>query len=148
MRKIDPFEPFKGWQDTDYLKSEVERAFAHGAHVTVETLRRALRRVVADGIHGPIGDREWEEMDGKRMPMKKAVEIVRAAQGAELPAIYVSSPDVGVVCGGAGECEHQDHRELSDDGPLFHEEPIEMDRQALLDWYFRDLIPIYGWSEL
>ena len=43
---------------------------------------------------------------------------------------------------------HDDHEELDEAGPLFHEEPIEIPDEALLRWYFADLIPIYGTANL
>ncbi len=128
----------------DWIKSEVEKAFAKGAHVTVRTLRRALRRVVADGYHGPIGDREWEQIDGSRMTLRRALDIVRAAQSTILPTVRVDHPDVGFRCAGSVDCEHADHDELGDAGPLFHSQPVEIDRTTLVEWYFGKLRPIYG----
>lgn len=140
----DPLEPFAGWNDTDLVKSEVEKALAKAAGVTPKTLQRALRRVVVDGYYGPIADREFEAMDGARMPMQRALSIIRRAQDAQLPAVHVDHPDSGYTCGGAAECEHPDHSELEDDGPMFHNVPVEIDDRALVEWYFRNLAPIYG----
>lgn len=141
----DAFAPFDGWQDTSEIKSEVERAFARGAGVRVETLRRAMRRIVADGYHGPFDDRAWQDSQGYSMPMSRAIAIVRRAQDdARLPDVSLTHPDQGHVCEGADSCSHDDHRELADDGPLFHEEPTELGRRELIEWYFRELKPIYG----
>jgi hypothetical protein len=142
--RFDPFKSFSGWNDTDYVKAEVEKAFAKGAHVSVKTLRRALARVVADGVHGPIGERDWESISGYRMTMARARHIVGQAQAAELPTIYLDDPNVGVTCSGAEDCRHEDHDALEDPGPMFHSEPIEIDRSTLVEWYFGDLKPIYG----
>jgi hypothetical protein len=134
---------YEGWNDTDSLKAEAERAFARGAHVNVPTLRRALCRVVADGYYGPLGDREWEEMDGARMDMRRAIAIVRAAVGASVGSAIVFHPDSEWRCDGDG-CRHPDHAGEGEIEPMFHPEPIEIDADALRRWYFRELLAIYG----
>jgi hypothetical protein len=146
--RTDPFKQFEGWNDTDWIKAEVEKAFAKGAHVAVKTLRRALRRLVADGYHGPIGDRDWEDMAGYRMSVARALDIVKRAQSANLPTVRLDDPDVGLACRGVEDCEHPDHAELNDDGRLFHTEPVEVDQNALVDWYFAELMPIYGMARM
>jgi hypothetical protein len=140
----DPFKSFSGWNDTDYVKAEVEKAFAKGAHVSVKTLRRALSRLVADGYHGPIDEREWEAMAGYRMSVARARQIVAEAQQAELPTITLDDPDVGYACRGVNECDHPEHRDLDKPDAMFHTEPVELDRETLVDWYFGELKPIYG----
>ncbi len=145
MWRDDPFAPFEGWQETSEIKNEVERAFAKGAGVKVETLRRALSRIVVDGYYGPFEDSVWHETEGYSMPMKRAFEIVRQAQDdARMPTVTLTHPDQGYVCDGAASCSHDDHRDLGDEGPLFHEEPTELERKELIEWYFRKLRPIYG----
>jgi hypothetical protein len=146
--RFDPFKSFSGWNDTEYVKAEVEKAFAKGAHVNVTTLRRALARIVADGVHGPIGDRDWEAISGYRMTMRRARDIVARAQDAELPTILLDDPDVGVTCSGAEDCRHDDHDTLGEPGPMFHNEPVEIDRGTLLEWYFGELKPIYGMARI
>lgn len=143
MRR-DPFAPFAGWNDTDWIKAEVEKAFAKGAGVKVPTLRRALQRVVADGWHGPFSDRDWENVSGYRMTMKRALDILARAQAATLPDVRLDHPDSGASCDGAPDCRHPDHEEIGEDGPLFHAEPVEIDREELVAWYFGALQPIYG----
>jgi hypothetical protein len=140
----DPLQPYAGWNDTDWIKAEVEKALAKEARVSPKTLQRALRRVVVDGYYGPIADREFEAMAGARMSMVKAVSIIRAAQDAPLPSVHLDDPDSAYRCEGADECQHPDHSELGDDGPLFHAGPIEIDGRLLIAWYFRELAPIYG----
>lgn len=140
----DPLQPYAGWNDTDWIKAEIEKALAKAAHVSPKTLRRALRRVVADGYYGPIADREFEAMAGARMSMAKALSIIRQAQEAQLPTIRVDDPDSGYRCEGADECAHPNHTDLVDDGPMFHAEPIEIEDRTLVEWYFRELAPIYG----
>jgi len=135
---------YDGWNDTTAIKEDVERAFAKGAHVTVPTLRRALARIVADGYHGPIGDREWEAMDGARMDMRRALAIVRAAVKAPLPTIELFDPDVGYTCEGAENCDHPIHGETDDAGRMFHTEPVAVDSDVFVRWYFRELLNIYG----
>lgn len=140
----DPLKPFAGWNDTDYIKAEVEKTLANTAGVTVKTLRRALRRVVVDGYYGPIADREFEAMDGARMSMERAVSIIRLAQDSGFPSVHVDDPDVGFRCEGASECQHADHEDLDEAGPMFHHEPVEIDGRRLVEWYFGQLAPIYG----
>jgi hypothetical protein len=123
VSRSDPFKPFAGWNDTDWVKGEVEKAFAKGAGVTVKTLQRALRRIVADGYDGPFNGRDWEEMDGSRMSMKRAVAIVRRAQDADLPTARLDHPDLGSMCHGAEDCDHPEHADLGAEGPMFHPEP-------------------------
>lgn len=145
MRLHDPFQPFEGWQDTAPIKEQVEAAFAEGAGVDVPTLRRALARVTADGYYGPIADDLWEESVGGAMPMARARQIIRHAQeDAELPRVALSHPDLGHECGGVDECMHPDHTDLDEPGPLFHEEPVELSRVELTEWYFGALKSIYG----
>src|SRR5262245_10088076 len=124
MSRFDPFRPFNRWQDVDHIKLEVERALAKGAHVQVKTLRQALGRVIADGIMGPIPDREYEVYSGTRMSLHKALQIIRAAHDADLPRVVLTHPDHTVRCDGAENCESPDHRELGEPGPLHHEIPI------------------------
>lgn len=140
----DPLQPYAGWNDVDWIRTELEKALARAAHVTPKTLQRALRRVVVDGYYGPIADREFEAMDGMRMSLARAVSIIRQAQDAELPTIHVDDPDSGYRCEGANECEHSDHADFDEDGAMFHAVPIEIDSRALVEWYFRQLVPIYG----
>ncbi len=134
---------YEDWNDTEALKEEAERAFARGAHVTVPTLRRALRRIVADGYYGPLGDREWEAMDGARMDMKRAIAIVRAAVGASVDSAIVFHPDSVWRCDGEG-CRHADHEGEDAHESMVHPEPVEIDSEALRRWYFRELLTIYG----
>jgi hypothetical protein len=141
---FDPFRPFEGWNETEWLKTEVEKAFAKGAHVTVKTLRRALARVVDDGHYGPVDDAEYEATIGYHMPMVRALDIIADAQEAELPTVRLDEPDHGYTCSGIDECAHEGHEETGEPGPLFHTEQVEIEREALVSWYFDSLKPIYG----
>jgi hypothetical protein len=145
---FDPFKRFEGWNETEWIKTEVEKAFAKGAHVSVKTLRRALNRVVADGHYGPIDDEEHEATMGYRMSMVRALDIIADAQEAELPAVRVDDPDHGYRCSGSDECQHEEHAAYDEPGPLVHTEPVEIERDALVRWYFDDLVPIYGTATL
>lgn len=144
MSAGDPFAAFEGWEDVDGIKRDVEQTLARGAGVSVETLRTALRRLVYDGHYGPVSDADWRAIDGTRMSISRATKIVRAVQDAELPAVRLYDPDTGYLCDGAETCLHEDHEQLGDPGPLFHQEPIEISRADLLEWYFAALHPIYG----
>ena len=55
----------------------------------------------------------------------------------------LDDPDVGFDCNGADDCSHEDHDE-GDEGPMFHTEPVELERDRLVEWYFADLSPICG----
>jgi len=144
MRTNDPFATFEGWEDTDAIKASVEEELARGAGVSVDRLRAALRRVVWDGYHGPVSDRDWKSISGRTMPMRRAIEIIRAAQGADLPTVQLQHPDHGYLCDGSDSCLHEDHDQLEDPGPMFHQDPVEIDRSQLIEWYFAELRPIYG----
>lgn len=144
MRTSDPFAQFAGWEDVDAIKAAVEKSLARGAGVSVDTLRTALRRIVYDGHYGPVSDADWRNVDGTRMPLSRALRIVRAAKEADLPTVSLPHPDVGYLCGGAEECAHEDHELLGDNGPMFHQELVEIPREQLLGWYFGALRPIYG----
>jgi hypothetical protein len=140
----DPLKSYAGWNDTNWIKAELEKALAKAAAVAPKTLRRALRRVIVDGYYGPIADREYEAMAGVRMSMARARSIIRRAQDAPVSTIYVDDPDSGYSCEGASDCKHPEHAELGDDGPMFHTEPVEIDGRKLTEWYSRELAPIYG----
>lgn len=140
----DLLESYAGWNDTDWIKTQLEKALSKAAGVTPKTLKRALRRVIVDGYYGPIADREYEAMDGGRMSMAKARSIIRRAQDASIEAIHLDDPDSGYRCEGTDECNHPDHADLDDTGRMFHSVPVEIDGRMLIEWYFRELVPIYG----
>lgn len=144
MRAPDPFAEFAGWDDVDSIKASVERALARGAGVSVDTLRTALRRVIYDGDYGPVSDADWRRIDGTRMTMSRARETIRAAQDAEIPTVRLDHPDAGYTCAGSETCGHEDHDLYADGDAMFHHDVVEIPREALLEWYFGALRPIYG----
>ncbi len=146
----DPFAPYEDHDSAGvaYAKAAFEKALAKSAHVRVETLRRALARVSADGYCGPISDSAWAAEDGRPMPMHRALAILRGAMEASLPALAFEHPDVGYLCDGGEQCWHPDHADCGEDGPMFHAEPQHIDRGDYLGWYFGAIWQIYGTWDL
>ena len=147
---MSEFEP-------EFAKQEQERIwqeFAKAAGVDVITLRRAYSRIVYDGYYGPISDEEWHETEDHGdvpeldapMTMHRAQEILRAALDYE-PRVTYTHPDSGYACDGnegRNTCHHVDHQDLQDNGPLIHEEPVDIEPHEIKKAYFGKLSAIYG----
>lgn len=106
-------------RDDPELYSMLWAQFAEAAGVNVKRLKSAYDRVVWDGNYGPVSDAEWVRVDGRKMPLRTALGILRDAI-AHQPSVYVES-------------------EYEDEG-----EPTELDPQEVLEDFFHDLVEIYG----
>lgn len=124
-------------------EKRIWQEFADAAEVSVEVLKQAYSRVVSDGYYGPFNDEDWEECNGYIMPMARAERIMHDAL---LASIYITyqHPDCGYVCEGGDECNHPDHQELEDDGPLSHCEYITIDMESIRRSCFGKIKTIYG----
>lgn len=143
-------------------QGRIWKEFAKAAGVDVRTLRRAHNRVVWDGYYGPVSDGEYDDCeDHGNIPPQldtpigiyRAKEILRAALQHNPHARY-THPDHGYMCNGTTACLghnvvdtepcfHPDHKD-GDEGPMFHEEPIDIDPHDIKRAYFNELIAIYG----
>jgi hypothetical protein len=135
----------EGWDPcgAQIAEQEIWAGFASEAGVTLEELHLAYTRVTLDGYYGPISDEDWAEQDGRPMPLKKAIAILHSALEHD-PMVKYISPEIGWCCDGAEHCDHPDHKELDEDGPLFHGSEVVVLPEAIKRECFPSLIEIYG----
>ncbi len=124
-----------------FAEERIWQEFAYEAGVTKEELMKAYQRIHLDGYYGPINDDE-AAMEG--MPtLKKAIAILHTALEHH-PLVTYTHPDVGYCCEGAEHCNHADHEELEDSGPLWHEAPVTVLPESIRQSCFPSIKEIYG----
>jgi len=139
LEHMEQFDP----EGARQAELRVWQEFAEAANVTIARLKLAYRRIAWDGVYGPVSDEAWVSTDGEAMSMVDAMAIMHKALDHQ-PHITYEHPDVGVLCSGVEECSHRDHKDLEDDGPLFHQEPIELDPARIWRDCFPAILLIYG----
>lgn len=98
LKSLSDWEP-------EYAK-EVEQgaltALAEAAGVDIVTYNLAKTRVLLDGHYGPISDADWEEQDGRHMPMREARRILKRAAGASIGDVEFCNPEFECYDDGEG----------------------------------------------
>lgn len=136
------FDHVQEW-DAYFTRERVLKLIAKKTGYTVKRINAAYVRIAWDGYYGPISDSEWCRQDGRRIKMTDALKIMRKVLNTKLN-LTATHPDVGYVCEGITNCNHLDHKEANEPGPLFHEEPFEIDDLEIMDALFPAIKQIYG----
>jgi len=124
-----------------FAEERIWQEFAEAAGVDKDELLKAYQRVHLDGYYGPIDDEEAAMED---MPtLKKSIAILHTALEHH-PMVTYTHPDVGFTCAGGEACDHPDHEELEEDGPMWHESEVTVLPEAIRLSCFPSIKKIYG----